>query len=466
MSARDKRFDGRFYIGVRTTGIYCRPVCPARPKLKNVNFYRSSAEAESEGFRPCLRCRPDLSPSSPLFEGTAAVVARALRLIQAGAPEGESLEKLASKLGLTSRHLRRLFAEHVGASPMEVSTSRRLHHARLLLSQSKLSITEIAHASGFRSLRRFHQAFRDRYARSPRAFRAEGEKSTGSGLTLELPVLEPFDWEHLYRFHHANRIEGLERFESGAYERLIPGKQPGKILARHLSGKIQVELEGIPAQQIRPLLAKLRHFFDLDHNPAHPSSSHFPRSLGGVRVPGAFDGFETAVGIILGQMVSVAVARNKMQRLVDLHGQQLNSPWQGLNKSFPSAKTLAEADLSSLGITRIRAGAIKELSRLVARGELDLSPSAPLEQTRSKLSSIPGIGPWTVEMISMRCLSDTDAFPSGDLIVKRAMEKLKLPQEQWKPWRAYLSLWIWKHYAQELSRPKRKKTSRKGNSRS
>ena len=446
MLARDKRFDGRFYIGVRTTGIYCRPVCPARPKQKNVDFYRSAAEAEAKGFRPCLRCRPDLSPSSPSFSGTAAVVGRALRLIGEG--QGDSLEKLAERLGLTSRHLRRLFEEHVGASPVEVSSSKRLHHARLLLSQTRLPITEVAFASGFRSLRRFNDSFKARYKKPPSAFRKEGAAGA-AGLTLELPVLEPFEWDYLYRFLRANRIEGIERFENGAYERLIPGKVPGLLRVARAKGHLLVTLENIEPSAIRGVLSRVRQLFDLDHNPASPCGPH---SLGGVRIPGAFDGFETAVGIILGQMVSVDVARAKVQRLVDLYGATLRSPWPGLGKAFPSPETLATADLQPLGITRVRAGAIRELARLVATGELDLSRSAPLEETRVRLAAIPGIGPWTVEMIAMRCLADPDAFPSGDLIVKRALEQLKLKHEAWAPWRAYLSLWVWKNYAQELSR--------------
>ena len=482
MLARDKRFDGRFYIGVRTTGIYCRPVCPARPKEKNVDFYRSSAEAESKGFRPCLRCRPDLSPSSPQFHGTAAVVGRALRLISEG--EGESLEKLAARLGLTSRHLRRLFDEHVGASPIEVCGSKRLHHARLLLSQTAMPITEVAFASGFKSLRRFNDAFREKYRKPPRAFRKEGH-SPSAGLSIELPVLAPFEWGYLHSFLRAHAIEGLEAFTEDSYARLLPGG--GRLHVRWSGEALRLTLEGVDPAGLRPIIARVRRLLDLDHNPAmlridNPamlridspamlridSPATLPRDLGGIRVPGAYRGFETAVFIILGQMVSVAAARGKMARLMELYGEPVKSPWPGLSRLFPSPARLAAADPAALGkglgITRVRAQALQALAAAVHRRELDLSPSAPLEETRAKLAGLPGVGPWTVEMIAMRCLGDPDAFPARDLIVLRAVEKLKLDHALHAPWRAYLALWIWKNYAAELSgkgKPRPKKKGRK-----
>lgn len=451
MLARDKRFDGRFYIGVRTTGIYCRPVCPARPHARNVDFYRSSAEAESKGFRPCLRCRPDLSPSSPLFQGTAAVVGRALRLLSED--EAESLEALAARLGLTSRHLRRLFDEHVGASPVEVAGSKRLHHARLLLSQTSLPITEVAFASGFRSLRRFNAAFAEKYRKAPREFRKEG-LAPSAGLTLELPVLAPFDWRYLHSFLRAHATEGLERFGEHTYERILG--HHSRLLATFHDDKITLALDGVDPAALRPLLARVRRLFDIDHNPAA-----LAQDLAGIRVPGAFDGFETAVFIILGQMVSVAAARGKVAKLMELHGEPVQSAWPGLNRLFPSPARLAAADPEALGralgITRVRTGALRALALAVHEKRIDLSPTAPLEETRAKLAALPGVGPWTVEMIAMRCLGDPDAFPARDLIVLRAVEKLSLNHAEHAPWRAYLALWIWKNYAAELSGAKHTK---------
>ncbi|MGZ3721027.1 MAG: Ada metal-binding domain-containing protein [Bdellovibrionota bacterium] len=433
--ARDKRFDGRFYVGVRTTGIYCRPVCPARPLLKNIDFYRSQAEAEGAGFRPCLRCRPDIAPSAPLFEGTGAVVKRALRMIAEGQADSLSLIAFASKLGLTDRHLRHLFAEHVGAAPVEVAASKRLHTARLLLSQTQLPITEIAFAAGFRSLRRFNQSFQDKYARAPREFRKAGPAPAGDGITLSLPVLEPYDWNSIFSFLERHAIPGVEEFFAGRYRRHLSGGATLEV--RRGKNCVEVTLQNCETGAVRDLLARVRHLFDLDHNPAHLRAA-----LGGIRIPGAFWGFETAVAIILGQLVSVEGARASAHRLCRELG----------GGHFPEPAVLAGADLTRFGLTRAKARAISELSRLYASGEIRLDRCAPLEETRARLAEIHGIGPWTIELIALRCLSDPDAFPASDLIVARALQLKKLQPEDWRPWRAYLTLWVWKTYGQKLSK--------------
>lgn len=437
LRARDKRFDGRFYVGVRTTGIYCRPVCPARPLRKNVQFYKSAAEAEGAGFRACLRCRPDLSPASPLFQGTAAVVGRALRLIAEGGADDASLRSLADKLGITDRHLRRLFAEHVGASPVEVASSKRLHLARLLLAETALPVTEIAYASGFRSLRRFHAAFAHRYQRAPREFRREGG-ARGKALALRIPVLEPFGARQLFAFFARHSTPGCERVIDGAYERLLPGG--GTLRVAHEKGFLLVSVEGGEVRALRDTIERTRRLFDVDHNPAL-----LPRELRGVRVPGAFDGFETAVNIILGQAVSVESARACSARLLRKLGEPVKHPV--FTHLFPSAARLAEADFSGLGIPRSRARAVQGL----ARSGLSLERSAPLAETRARLAAIPGIGPWTTELIAMRCLGDPDAFPANDLVVARALPSL-LPSrranqnpERLRPWRAYYTLWLWQN---------------------
>lgn len=453
LRSRDKRFDGRFYVGVRTTGIYCRPVCPARPLQKNVSFYRSQAEAEGAGFRPCLRCRPDLSPSSPQWHGTAAVVSRALRMISEGAADGVSIEKFAESLGVSGRHLRRLFDEHVGAAPVDVAASKRLHLARLLLSQTSLPVTRIAFASGFQSIRRFNHAFQARYGRSPRAFRGL-DGAAGDEHVFEIPVLLPYDWDSILGFLRAHHALGVEGFAEGRYERLVPGTSVGKVsVEMNAAGNaLLVKLHNVEAARIRSVLAQVRHLFDLDHNPACATAPCGPRSLGGIRVPGAFSGFETAVCIILGQMVSVPVARGKIQKLVDLFGEKVSSPYPGLDRLFPTPARLATADFSAVGVTRVRAEAIRELSRLVASNELCLERTASLESTRERLASIKGVGPWTVEMIAMRCLADPDAFPKGDLIIKRVLSVMNFAHEPWSPWRAYLCLWIWKNSARLLKK--------------
>jgi AraC family transcriptional regulator of adaptative response / DNA-3-methyladenine glycosylase II len=420
LRSRDKRYDGRFYAGVRTTGIYCRPVCPARPLLKNVEFYRSAAEAEGAGYRPCLRCRPDLAPSSPLFQGTGAVVQRALRLIHEGGADSASLSKLSDRLGITDRHLRRLFAEHLGASPVEVATSKRLHLARQLLSQTRLGITEIAYAAGFRSLRRFNDAFRKHYKRAPREYRKEIPEG-GTGLRLELPVHEPYDWRAHLRFLARHAIPGLEKVENEMYERVLG--PAGVLRVGFVPGKLLITLEGCEVSRLRGELERVRHLFDTDHNPAL-----LPRGANGLRIPGAYDGFETAVNIILGQLISTEAARKLSARFLE-------------NGAFLSPAQLKDRDLPFL--PRVKAAAIRELARAVHAGEISLLRSAPLEETRARLGAIRGIGPWTVELIALRCLADTDAFPSSDLVVARALQNARVRPNGWRPWRGYLTVRLW-----------------------
>lgn len=458
MLTRDRRFDGRFYIGVKTTGIYCRPICPARPKKENVVFYRSPTEAENAGFRPCLRCRPDISPGMQMWEGTAALVGRALKLINSGEADTISLAEFAAKLGLSDRHLRRLFEEHLGAAPIEVAISKRLHLARQLLSQTSLSVTEIAFASGFSSIRRFNEAFRSRYRRAPRDFRKHQDSSSLSenSLRLELPILEPYDWNYALQFFKRHTVFGVEHIEGTVYHRLVPGPRPVRIRVERDPQKPQlnVDVEGSEVSALRPLLTKVRDLFDVDHNPFHPVGEG--SFLGGLRIPGAFDPFETAVCIILGQMVSVEQAAVKVRRLVELYGNPVKSPFTHLTHQFPQPEVLATADLRAVGGTKVRSTAIRELASRWARGDLTLGRACSLTEARAQLGSIPGIGPWTVEMIAMRCLGDPNAFPKSDLIVARALEQFKIQAESWSPWRSYLSLWLWKNYAQDLSKRRRK----------
>ncbi|MGE3758409.1 MAG: DNA-3-methyladenine glycosylase 2 family protein [Pseudobdellovibrionaceae bacterium] len=457
MLARDKRFDGRFYIGVKTTGIYCRPICPARPKKENVNFYRSQTEAENAGFRPCLRCRPDISPGAQMWDGTAAVVGRALKMISSGEADAMSLQTFATKLGITDRHLRRLFEDHLGASPVDIAISKRLHLARQLLSETSLPITEVAFASGFNSIRRFNEAFKKKYKRSPRDYRQKSGNQNEDVLKVCLPFIEPYDWSYVYEFLDRHSTFGLEHFEDGKYHRLaVVNNKPARLTIERDSSKAQllVEIEGANVADLRGILAGVRNLFDLDHN---PYQTHDSKKLGGIRIPGSFDPFETAIGIILGQLVSTEQAKIKIKKLVEHFGNPIASPFANLTHSFPSPKVLSAGDLTPIGSTKVRSESIRELSKKVASGEIVLSRTAPLQETREKLLAIKGIGPWTVEMISMRCLGNTNAFPDKDLIIKRAVEKLKLDSETWHPWRSYVTHWIWKNYAKSLSMKGQKK---------
>jgi AraC family transcriptional regulator of adaptative response / DNA-3-methyladenine glycosylase II len=471
LCARDKRYDGRFYCGVHTTGIYCRPICPARPKIENVSFYRSAAEAEKAGFRPCLRCRPDIAPNSVQWSGTGALVGRALTMISRGDADEIPLQEFAEKLGVSDRHLRRLFEEHVGASPNEVAASKRLHLAKQLLAQSSLPVTEVAFAAGFKSIRRFNEAFKDKFKNSPASVRrslAGAKDQDPNFIRVDLPVIAPYDWNHIYEFLQSHRVEGVENFVDGRYRRSFTiDKAMGAVeiefdaKKEQLSAKVSIS----DSAHLRSAIERVRDLFDTRLNPhAHrkdlakddPVAACYLGTLG-LRIPGAWDSFETAVCIILGQLISVEQARLKVGKLVDKFGAEVSNPvFADCPRLFPTPQVLAEVSLKDIGLTKVREQAIQELSRLVVGKQIDLSRSADIETTKARLLEIKGIGPWTVEMIAMRCLGDTNAFPKTDLIVQRALEHHDNKKGDWSPWNAYITLALWKKYAATLSRKKAK----------
>lgn len=455
LARRDARYDGRLYFGVTTTGIYCRPVCPARPKPENVKPFRSLSEAERAGFRPCLRCRPDFAPGSALFDGTASTVSRALRLIEAS-DEELSVAVLAGKLGMTDRHLRRLFDEHLGSSPVEILQSHRLHFAQRLLRESSRSVSDIAFASGFKSLRRFNEAFQELYKRTPSSFR-DSKSARAAGLELSLSARKPYDAAMVFDYFVRHEIHGVEVARDGAYTRFLRGENgPGALHVEwdDKSSHFRVRLENVALSEARGTLNRLRHLLDTDHNPVDLPKGGRTR---GLRVPGAFDGFETAVTIILGQLISTEQAGVKIRALVETYGEKAGSLDGRDVFYFPTPSALAEAPLEKLGMPGTRAGALRELARLVASRELELSRAADLETTRAKLLAIRGIGPWTVEMIAMRCLGDPDAYPDGDLIIRRAVEAGLGNPDEWIASRAYFAQGIWKDFALSLSKKGKRK---------
>lgn len=455
LTRRDARYDGRLYFGVTTNGIYCRPICPARPKPENVRTFRSLSEAERAGFRPCLRCRPDFAPGSALFEGTASTISRALRLIDAS-DEELSVAALAEKLGMTDRHLRRLFDEHLGSSPVEILQSHRLHFAQRLLRESSRPVSEIALASGFKSLRRFNEVFRELYRRTPSSFR--GSKSTtAAALELSLAARKPYDAAMVFDYFVRHEIHGVEIAGKDSYTRFLRGAGGPGLVSVAWDGRnsvFRVRLEGIALTEARPVLNRLRHLLDTDHNPVDLPKDGRRR---GLRVPGAFDGFETAVTIVLGQLVSTEQARAKVRALVETYGEKAGVIDGRPVFYFPTPEALKDAPLEKLGMPRTRAGALRELARLTAAGELELSRAADLEATRAKLLAIRGIGPWTVEMIAMRCLGDPDAYPGGDLIIRRAVEAGLGNPDEWSSSRAYFAQAIWKDFALSLSKKGQRK---------
>ena len=457
--ARDPRFDGKFFIGVRTTGIYCRPVCPApSPKEHNVEYFPSAAAAAEAGLRPCLRCRPECSPGTPAWLGSSVTVSRALRLISEGALEEDGVDRLAERLGIGSRHLRRLFLEHLGATPVAVAQTRRLLAAKKLIDETSLPLTGIAIASGFGSIRRFNAAFLETWGRSPRELRrARGRTPPGGPCTLELRYRPPFDWAALLGFLSGRAIGGVEYVEGGVYRRtIVTGHGPGWIEVRSASATALTLSVHLPdSSELLTIASRVRRLLDLDADPQVIAGHLRPDALlapllkarPGLRVPGAWDGFELGVRAILGQQVSVAGASTLAARLVQRLGQPVAFDAAGLTHTFPSPTDVAEADFA-IGLPAARAEAIRQFAREVARGAVAFDAAVDSRAFQQKLRSLAGIGPWTAQYIAMRALSDPDAFPSGDLVLLRAAGEnkpaaLERRAEPWQPWRAYAAMHIW-----------------------
>jgi AraC family transcriptional regulator, regulatory protein of adaptative response / DNA-3-methyladenine glycosylase II len=459
--SRDPRFDGRFFIGVLTTGIYCRPICPAKsPREKNVRYFLSAAAAAEAGFRPCLRCRPEVAPGSPAWSGTSATVRRAWRLIDEAVAGELTIETLAERLGMGGRHLRRLFVQHLGASPMAVLQTRRLHFAKQLVDGTTMPFTQVALASGFGSIRRFNAAFRNTWGRTPTAMRrlASASSAGPSPARFRLAYRSPYDWESLLAFFERRAIPGLECVSDGRYRRTIVAKgSPGTIDISHdVTGRALIaEIRHPDPQAVYGILRRVRLMFDLDADPdaisrhllldplLRPRVRHRP----GLRVPGAWDPFELAVRAIVGQQASVAGAATLVTRLTRAFGTRMPSSDEGLAWTFPEAAVLEDAPLERIGLTRARASAIRALAAAVSSGELTFDAHDTSDGFVARLCELPGIGPWTARYIAMRALNDPDAIPIGDLALRRATDltdrALAEHSSRWRPWRAYAAMHLW-----------------------
>jgi len=449
---RDRRYDGRFYFGVKTTGIYCRPVCPAKPKPDNMRIFRSASEAEAHGYRACLRCRPDAAPGNKLWDGTIHTVSRALKLIQHNAKEEVTVEELARTLHVTDRHLRRLFDEHLGASPIQILQTQRLHFARQAIQDTQTPITDIAFASGFQSIRQFNETFKARFRRAPSDFRKNRQSVRGTALSLRIPIRLPYDWFTTLAYLKRHETYGVERISDGIYQRFIPrGKTFGRVAVSYVSGEsfLRVEFTDIPLIDVRGVLVRLRNLFDTDHNPLHLPSG-VPVAHAGIRVPGCFDPFETAVSIILSQLVTTEQATAKLKAVVLRFGKKRGEQAGRDVWSFPTPTSLARAKLEKIGMPRTRAGAIRALAQAAYRGALDFDSHPRLAEMEEKLLAIKGIGPWTASMIAMRCLGDADAFPASDLVIQRVMEQKKVRAEEWAASRAYLTHCLWRDFGKAV----------------
>ncbi len=465
--SRDARFDGRFFIGVCTTGIYCRPICPANlPRSENVTFFPTAAAASEAGFRPCLRCRPECAPGTPAWAGTSTTVQRGLRLIAAGALDDGTIEQLAERLGVTSRHLRRLFSRHVGASPLAVAHTQRLHFAKRLIDQTALPMRDICVAAGFGSIRRFNDAFRRTYGRPPSELRRNGQGTPGSGRTLDLLLTyrEPYGWDRLLDFFAARAIPGVERVIDDRYERVVRvGAQHGLITVRDVGGALSLSASGIATENLFPVVQRVRGLFDVDA-PIDDIAEVLGRDERlrrwladnpGVRVPGAWDGWELAVRAILGQQVSVQAATTFAGRIAARYGDRVTTEGAGdtPDRLFPTPGQLARARLETTGVIRSRAQSIRDLARAVESGDVSFGAGQSVEEFRTRLMALRGIGEWTADYVAMRALKNPDAFPSADLGLLRAFgaapgKRLRRAElvalaEHWRPWRAYAALLAW-----------------------
>lgn len=468
--SHDPRFDGIFFVGVTSTHIYCRPVCTAKtPKAANCRFFGSAEAAEKAGFRPCLRCRPELAPGTAPIDDAQRIARLLVHRLEEGMAEDESgLEAIASSFELSSRQIRRIVQREMGVSPMELISTRRLLLAKQLLTETALPVTEVAFASGFASLRRFNDAFLNRYGLAPSRFRKKAvvedpNAISINSLTLQLSYRPPFDWPSLRNFLADRRLKGVESLDGESYLRTVAiGGHKGWVGVRDAPAKrailVQFDLSLLPV--LPALLRRLRHAFDLDARPdriltqLRRDSKLAPllRRHPGLRIPGAFDGFELAMRAILGQQITVKAATTLAGRLVEAFGQTLKTPYRELNRTSPGPERIAALkveDLAELGIIRSRARGMIALAEEVASGRLKLESGALPDSTIERLVAIPGVGKWTAQYIAMRALGWPDAFPKEDVALRNklggisAVEAEKFSQA-WRPWRSYATAHLWK----------------------
>ncbi len=471
IETRDRRFDGRLYVAVTTTGIYCRPFCPApTPRRQNVRFFPTAAAAQDAGFRPCLRCRPETSPDLAFWQGSSNTVSRALGLIEAGALDDANVEVLGTRLGVGGRQLRRLFRQHLGASPMAIAQTRRILLAKQLIQDTRLPMTEIALAAGFGSVRRFNESFQHLYHRPPGELRRTGtdEQSvaTTGAVTVRLGYRPPYDWVSMMSFLRVRAIPGIEAVSDGRYARSIAiGAARGVVVVEGAERNcLNVTVRFPNLRNLPAIIARVRRVFDLAADPvaidAHlcqdPALAPLVTSRPGLRVPGAWDGFELAVRAILGQQITVSAATRLAGILVTCHGEPLADPAAralGLTHVFPTPGQLAATDLAAVGMPNARRMAICALAAAVVADPLIFGPRRSLDMAVAQLRALPGIGEWTAQYIAMRELREPDAFPAADIGLLRAMADdqgqrpsaaaLLVHAERWRPWRAYAALHLW-----------------------
>jgi AraC family transcriptional regulator of adaptative response / DNA-3-methyladenine glycosylase II len=464
LSTHDSRFDGRFYVGVSSTGIYCRPVCTVRtPRRENCHFFPSAAAAEVEGYRPCLRCRPELAPGNASVDATARLAHAAVDLIEGGALEDVGFENLAARVGVTGRHLRRVFLAEFGVAPVEYAQTQRLLLSKRLLTDTALPVTEIALASGFQSLRRFNALFKSRYRMPPSRLRkVAAPNALPDSLDFQLAYRPPYAFDALLEFLRDRAIEGVERVSGKSYWRTLAIEHRGATHAGWIDvhrvprkAALAVSLSASFSRVVPLVLARVKHAFDLACNPDEIGArlGDLAAAHPGLRVPGTCDGFELAVRAVVGQQITVRAARTLLGRLVNT----LGTPYAVTHASapamlFPTATRFAEStqdDIARLGMPSSRARTLMALATAVAGGAIDLGPGGDVDATIARLTALPGVGPWTANYIAMRALRWPDAFLANDLVVLKAMNETRPARalarsEAWRPWRAYAVIHLWK----------------------
>lgn len=479
VQSRDARFDGKFFTGVTTTGVYCRPVCPAKtPKRENVRFFACAAAAEDAGFRPCKRCRPEVAPGTPAWNGTGTSVARALRMIEGGYLDERSVDDLAGTLGMGPRHLRRLFLRHLGASPKAVDTIRRTHFAALLLTDTTLPMASVALDSGFQSIRQFNEAFKRSFGVPPSRIRKRSRQTNGdtAGRTavVRLSYRPPFDWDGMLSFLDKRAIAGVERVSHDSYSRSFSldranGSSEGvvSVTSDPARNSLVASITAAPGD-LSIVASRVRRIFDLTADPAvisehlrsestlAPIAAQFP----GIRIPGVWDSFEAAVRAVIGQQISVRASVALLGKLARLCGKPIASTGiDSIDTLFPTPGQVLEADLDALGMPQARRQALKAVAAAWMNSGLDRSTYPSLEALEDVLRPIRGIGPWSAGYIALRGFSEPDAFPGSDVAVRAAIgrrlgrtsrpataEVTKLA-ERWRPWRGYAAVMLWKSLA-------------------
>lgn len=469
LRARDARFDGRFFVAVSSTRIYCRPVCTVKPpRRENCHFYPSAAAAEAGGYRPCLRCRPELAPGNASVDATSRLAQAAASMLEDCTLDDEGLDAVAQRLGITDRHLRRAFGAEFGVSPVEFAQTQRLLLAKRLLTDTALPVTDVAFASGFGSLRRFNALFKQRYRLQPGQLRKQmrARSAAADVLNFELSFRPPYDWSFVSAFLDKRSIAGVEAVENGCYRRTVRVPVDGKdhcgwieVAMSRKKPALHVTVSASLAKALPPVLSRVKSQMDLSCHPAEVAQAigALGKRNPGLRVPGVFDGFEVAVRAIVGQQISVAGARTLAGRFAAAFGDAIETPFPALTTVFPPAERIAAIPagrIARIGMPGARARTIVCIARAIADGSLVLMPNADIEPTLEKLRALPGIGEWTAQYIAMRALAWPDAFPHTDLGVMKALgetspRRVLDAAEAWRPWRAYAVMHLWHSLSKE-----------------